>query len=207
VTIQNQACTFHEFAGAQTGTAAPTTGWWFVNEKVWNTNTASGQPIYWVNTASGNPGTWTAGPTYGAVSGLSLDANGVAETPDSNVINIAPGVGTTVTSSGNNITIASTGGGSGVAYGYCTGTATSSSTLSLFGLGTTSAACTQTAASVAGVLMTTAGTASNLSVVCNTGGVSSSSGVFTVYDQPDLNGTLVTTPITVTYGNAGAGFG
>jgi hypothetical protein len=202
ITIQNQACTFHEFAGAQTGTAAPTTGWWFVNEKVWNTNTASGQPIYWVNTASGNPGTWTAGPTYGAVSGLSLDANGVAVTPVSNVINIAPGVGTTVTSSGNNITIASTGGGSGVAYGYCTGTATSSSTLSLFGLGATSAACTQTASSVAGVLMTTAGTASNLSVVCNTGGVSSSSGVFTVYDAPDLNGTLVTTPITVTYGTA-----
>ena len=94
------------------------------------------------------------------------------------------------------------GGGSGVAYGYCTGTATSSSTLSLFGLGATSAACTQGAASVAGVLMTTAGTASNLSVVCNTGGVNASSGVFTVYDAPDLNGTLVTTPITVTYGTS-----
>ena len=203
VTIQNQACTFHEFAGAQTGTAAPSTGWWFVNEKVWNTNTASGQPIYWVNTVSGNPGTWTAGPTYGTTSGLSLDANGTPVTPVSNVINIAPGVGTTVTSSGNNITIASTGGGSGVAYGYCTGTATSSQTgLSLFGLGATSSACTQGAASVAGVLMTTAGTASNLSVVCNTGGVNASSGVFTVYDAPDLNGTVVATPITVTYGTS-----
>ena len=50
--------------------------------------------------------------------------------------------------------------------------------------------------------MTTAGTASNLSVVCNTGGVNASSGVFTVYDAPDLNGTLVTTPITVTYGTS-----
>ena len=202
-TIQNQACTFHEFAGAQTGTAAPTTGWWFANEKVWNTNTASGQPIYWVNTASGNPGTWVAGPTYGTTTGLSLDANGTPVTPVANVINIAPGLNTTVTSSGNNITIASTGAGSGVAYGYCTGVAGPSSTYSLYGLGAgANTTCSSGAATVAGVLMTTAGTASNLSVVCGTGGVNSSSGVFTIYDAPDNNGTLVTTPVTVTYGTS-----
>jgi hypothetical protein len=108
VTLQNQACTFHEFAGAQTGTAAPSTGWWFANEKVWNTNTASGQPIYWVCTASGNPGTWVAGPSYGAV-GLSLTANGAAVTPSSNVVNVAPGTGISVTTAGNNITVTNTG--------------------------------------------------------------------------------------------------
>ena len=70
-TINWQVCTFHELPGAQTGSAAPTTGTWAVGERVYNTNITTGQPIFWTCSASGIaaggcPGAWVTGPAYGA---------------------------------------------------------------------------------------------------------------------------------------------
>lgn len=64
--------------------------------------------------------------------------------------------------------------------GTCTGTATSSATLSLFGLGQTGAT-TCTSVPQQGVPLPSGGTFRNLSVSCQVGGVNSSSGVFTVW--------------------------
>jgi hypothetical protein len=74
-TINWQVCTFHELPGAQTGSAAPTSGLWAVGERVYNTNIATGQPILWTCSGSGAPaggcpGAWIAGPTYGGSSSL-----------------------------------------------------------------------------------------------------------------------------------------
>ena len=40
--------------------AAPTTGTWVKNNKVWNSNPVPGENMGWVCTASGTPGTWAA---------------------------------------------------------------------------------------------------------------------------------------------------
>ena len=78
--------------------------------------------------------------------------------------------------------------------GSCSGTATASSTLGLFGLGQVAAlTCTSTTVSL-GQVMQQAGTIRALNVTATTGGVSSSSGVFTV----DKNGS--TTAVTCTLG-------
>jgi hypothetical protein len=52
--------------------------------------------------------------------------------------------------------------------------------------------------------MTGSGTLSNLTVRCNATGVNSSSGVFTVRDQPS-GGSVAATTLTVTYGTTAAG--
>lgn len=89
------------------------------------------------------------------------------------------------------------------ASGYCTGTATASATgLSVTNLGGNNFACTGTSGS-AGMLLIGSGTLSNLSVRCNTTGVSTLSGVFTLSDL--RAGTNTVTPLTVTYGTTAAG--
>lgn len=40
------------------GTAAPSTGTWVQNDKVWNTNPTAGGTLLWINVSSGTPGTW-----------------------------------------------------------------------------------------------------------------------------------------------------
>jgi hypothetical protein len=89
--------------------------------------------------------------------------------------------------------------------GYCSGTATSSQTLSIFGLGTATFTCTATSAAQVSSFMVPAGggTLSNLSVRCGTTGVNASSGVFTVY-RFDTSGATHALTSTVTYGTATA---
>ncbi len=92
-------------------------------------------------------------------------------------------------------------GGTRMAYGFCTGTASASSTLGVFELGSTVSTCSgATLTYAASPVMAGAGTASNLSVRCITGGISSASGVFTLLDYPNGSGTATVTPVTVTYG-------
>lgn len=88
-------------------------------------------------------------------------------------------------------------------FGVCVGTFTSSvanGTLQSLGAGSSGACSGSTTGN--GNVMTQAGTLSNLSVRCLTGGVNSSSGVFTLFDAP--SGTAYTsatnTGIAVTYG-------
>jgi hypothetical protein len=40
------------------GTAAPSSGTWVINDKVWNTTPTAGGVLLWINVSSGTPGTW-----------------------------------------------------------------------------------------------------------------------------------------------------
>lgn len=42
------------------GTAAPVSGTWVANDKVWNTSPTAGGTLLWINVSSGTPGTWKA---------------------------------------------------------------------------------------------------------------------------------------------------
>jgi hypothetical protein len=227
-TVNTQACTFHELAGAQTGTAAPTSGWWFTGEKVWNTSTTSGQPIYWICSAGGNPGTWVNGPNYGASSflggTLTSELVTVASASGSAGFNLAPGTAPSAPNNGdcwttsaglfcqiNGSTVGPMGptaaSGSRTASTFCSGTASSSSTIQMTGFGAWqgSGACTGTGALNEYTFMVpSAGTVSNLSVRCGTTGVNSSSGVFTLYYVTPGSTTETATGLTVTYGSTAA---
>jgi hypothetical protein len=95
------------------------------------------------------------------------------------------------------------------AQAFCAGTATSSSTLLLFGAGSSQTACSQVPGpqSMQQVLLTTDGTLSNLAVRCGHLGSQPSSGMFTVWDLPSgthmLNASSGTdTGLSVTVGNS-----
>jgi len=152
-TIKWQAATFHELPGAQTGSAAPSSGTWAVGEKVWNTNTKSGQPSFWVCTSSGTPaggcpGAWVSGPSYGVASGIRL--SGVTGTYYGNC-------GNTLQASTTRVL-----GGLGAVHG---------------------ATCSNggTAMDSMRVPVSSAGTLQNLVCTSTAGGVNSSSGVTSVY--------------------------
>jgi hypothetical protein len=94
------------------------------------------------------------------------------------------------------------------AQAFCAGTASSSSTLLLFGAGTSQTACTQVPGpqTVQQVLLTTGGVLSNLAVRCGHLGSQPSSGSFSIWDLPSgvamsnaASGT--NTGLTVTIGN------
>ena len=93
------------------------------------------------------------------------------------------------------------------ATSFCAGVATSSATLTfpLLGGSTSTGSCTQTTSGGYGMVMPTSGTLSNLSVRCNTTGINSSSGVFTIWRAPNGNTTSSATSITVTYGTTTPG--
>ncbi|MGA3160703.1 MAG: glycosyl hydrolase family 28-related protein [Terracidiphilus sp.] len=95
------------------------------------------------------------------------------------------------------------------AQAFCAGTASSSSTLLLFGAGTSQTTCTQIPGpqTLQQVLLTTDGVLSNLAVRCGRAGSQPSSGTFTVWDLP--SGTAMSnaasgtnTGLAVTIGNA-----
>jgi hypothetical protein len=89
------------------------------------------------------------------------------------------------------------------ASGYCTGTATSSAAnLSVTNLGGNNFACTGTFGA-AGMLMIGSGSLSNLSVRCNTTGINTSSGLFTLHSL--RAGSDSPTGLTVTYGTTAGG--
>ncbi len=95
------------------------------------------------------------------------------------------------------------------AQAFCAGTATSSSTLLLFGAGTAQTACTESPGpqTLQQILLTTGGTLSKLAVRCGHLGSQPSSGRFSVWDLP--SGTAMSdassgtdTGLTVTIGNS-----
>lgn len=92
-----------------------------------------------------------------------------------------------------------------VASSFCTAqVAPSTTTNSLLGLGGNSIGCpSATSFNPVGLLMTDSGYLSNLKVRCNTTGVNSSSGAFTIHDY--RSGVDTATPITITYGTVPGG--
>jgi hypothetical protein len=97
------------------------------------------------------------------------------------------------------------------AQSFCTGTAASSATLTLFGAGATSPSCTSIVGphSTGQLLMNSNGSVSNFAVRCAQSGSSPASGMFTVWDLPSGTtltgaGSGVDTGLTVTFGTAPA---
>jgi hypothetical protein len=108
------------------------------------------------------------------------------------------GSATFIDQGGNTISGASVSGGAKgqqIVIGKCTGVATASSTLGLWGAGASATPCTSTTVSQ-GVVMGAPGTLSGLAVAASAGGVNASSGVVTVLK----NG--VTTAVTCTIGTS-----
>jgi membrane-associated protease RseP (regulator of RpoE activity) len=97
------------------------------------------------------------------------------------------------------------------AQAFCAGTASSSTSLLLFGAGTAQTTCTQSPGpqTLQQILLTTAGSLSNLAVRCGHQGSQPSSGSFSVWDLPSgvpmTNASSGTnTGLTVTIGNSPA---
>jgi hypothetical protein len=194
--------------------AAPTTLAWSQGDLEQNAGATANGVAAWVNVASGTPGTW-AGIPLGNSNGQ-ITAAQISGTTGSGkvVLDTSPtvsGLTDTGTASLNNVTIGGTCTGcSGrsvrTAQAFCTGPATSSSTLTMFGAGSAAPSCTSGvgAETVAQLLMTTGGTLSGLAVRCAHAGINASSGVFTIWDLPSgvaLSGadSGVNTGLTVTY--------
>ena len=199
--------------------ATPLTQAWSQGDMEQNSNAALNGVAAWVNVAAGTPGTWAAIP-LGNSKGQ-IDASQISGTTGSGNVVLAKsptvnGLSDSGTSRLNNVMISGTcsgcGGGSiRTAQAFCSGQATSSSTLTMFGAGSATASCTSSvgAESVAQLLMNTSGAVSSLAIRCAHSGVSSQSGVFSVWDLP--SGTAMAGPdsgintgLTVTYGTAKA---
>jgi hypothetical protein len=159
-------------AGPATGSAATPTCRALVSADIPN-NAAN---------TTGSAGSTTAALTMnnsgtGATSGSTFNGS-AAETISYNTVGAAPAVAASTV------------------RGYCTGTATSSTTLYLFQLGTGATTCTGTSSvGYDAFLATHAGTLKNLTVKVGSAGVSTSSGVFSISDEGVTN-----TNITCTIG-------
>jgi len=188
---------------------------WTRGDMVQNAAAAGNGIAAWVNVNAGKPGEW-AGVPLGNSNGQ-IGAGQIANTTGSGdvVLTKSPTVNSltdTGTTSLNNVTISGTCSGCTgrslrTAQAFCTGTASSSSTLAMFGAGTSSAPCTSQvqAGGSAQILMNSSGNLSGFAVRCAHSGANSSSGVFSIWDL--LNGTEMSGPasgvntgLTVTYG-------
>ncbi len=175
----------------------------------------------WVNVAAGAPGRWAGiplGDSAGKIAAWQLsDASTVGKgkivLADRPIVSELTGTGTTTL---DNLAIRGrcigcTGTNVRTAQAFCAGTASSSSTLLLFGAGGAQTACRQAPGpqTLQQVILPTAGTLSNLAVRCGHLGSGPASGRFTVWDLP--SGAAMTdaasgrnTGLTVTIGNSPA---
>jgi hypothetical protein len=192
---------------------------WQKGDIVENISSASNGIAAWVNVASGKQGSWAGiplGDRNGKINSAQItDATGTGNVVLAKSPTVAD-LSDTGTANLNNVTIHGTCTGcSGTnvrtAQAYCTGTATSSSTLAMFGAGSAIATCTSIVASqsVGQLLMNDSGTLRGLAVRCAHGGASLSSGVFSIWDLPSgaaMSGadSGVNSGLTVTYGSVNA---
>ncbi|MGD0632589.1 MAG: hypothetical protein ABR987_24965, partial [Terracidiphilus sp.] len=198
---------------------APSTQAWLQGDMEQNSNATANGVAAWVNVAAGTPGKW-AGIPLGNSRGQ-IAASQISETIGSGNVVLAnsptvSGLSDTGTTRLNNVTITGTCSGcSGnsvrTAQAFCTGPATSSSTLAMFGAGSAIASCTSSVGRENGaqLLMNTGGSLSSLAVRCGQSGINSQSGAFSVWDLP--SGTAMSGPgsgtntgLSLTYGTAKA---
>jgi hypothetical protein len=192
---------------------------WSEGDMEFNAKAAANGVAAWINVTAGEPGVWAGIPlgnnrgqiNSSQISGTTGSGNVVLATTPS-----VSGLTDTGTASFNNVTIGGTCSGCTgksirTAQAFCSGTATPSSTLTLFGAGAAAPACTSgVGAENAGqMLMTSSGSISSLAVRCAHTGVNPTSGVFSIWDLP--SGTAMSGPeagvntgLTVTYGTGRA---
>jgi hypothetical protein len=198
----------------------PNGGAWAKGDAIQNSLAASNGVAGWVNISGGVSGRW-AGVPLGDSQGK-INAAQISGTTGSGAVVLAKspalnGLSDSGDASFNNVTISGSCSGCvgrnvRTVAAFCTGRATGSATLTMFGAGTNIESCT---ASVNGqsagqLLMNTSGIASGLAVRCGQAGVTQSSGVFKIWDLPPgvpMSGAKsgIDTGISVTYGTVIAG--
>jgi hypothetical protein len=173
--------------------APPTSGTisYSVGDFIENSNASPNGIAGWIAVGSGTSPTWAAIP-LGNSDGR---------------INSSQISGTT----GSGACSDCNGTGSRTAQAWCTGRAAPSSTITMFGAGTSIASCTAQvgAETQAQLLMNASGSVNNLAVRCASAGLNGSSGVFSVWDLPSGSGMSgagsgVNTGLTVKYGTTSA---
>jgi len=197
----------------------PNSDGWEKGDIVENGSATSNGTAAWVNVTGGKQGTWAGiplGDGNGKINSSQItDATGTGSV----VLAKAPTVvdlRDTGTANLNNLTIHGTcigcnGRNVQTAQAYCAGTATPSSTLTMFGAGSATASCASAVStqSIAQLLMNDSGTLRGFAVRCAHTGANPSSGVFSVWDLPSgvaMEGpdSGVNTGLTVTYGTVKA---
>jgi hypothetical protein len=152
---------------------------------------------------------WGTSYTVGTAANDLVQLNGSALVPTTNLPTAATSTlgvmapdGSTITCSAGTCSAAS--GTAPSASASCQGTASSSATISFFGMGNFTANCTASSSTQVGWIMTRSGTLSHLTFRCSTTGVNTSSGVVTLYDVASGSTTETSTGLTVTYGTTTA---
>lgn len=199
--------------------AAPSALAWSQGDIEENSKATANGVAAWVNVAEGTPGAW-AGIPLGNSSGQIVASQISGTTGSGNVVlaksPVVNGLSDSGTTRLNNVTIAGTCSGCNgsnirTAQAFCAGPATASSVLTMFGAGSATTSCSSRVGgeSAAQLLMNTNGSVSSLAVRCARSGISSLSGVFSVWDLPSgtpMSGadSGVNTRLTVTYGTVKA---
>jgi hypothetical protein len=198
--------------------ALPKDDTWEKGDMMQNAAAATNGVAAWINVLGDGPGAW-AGIPLGNGKGQ-IDSSQISDVTGSGDVVLAksPKVENLTdigTASLHNLTITGTclgcnGSSMRTVQAFCVGSATSSSTLTMFGAGATQTTCTSGIGAEMGsqVLMPTKGTLSGLAVRCAHTGINASSGVFSIWDLPSgtaMSGAEsgVKTGLTVTYGTAG----
>jgi hypothetical protein len=201
--------------------AAPSLLSWSQGDTEQNSNAAANGIAAWVNVAAGTPGSWAGiplGDSNGKIAASQLSSastvgSGKIVLSNQPVVNGLTGTGVTTLS---DLTIKGrcigcSGTSARTAQAFCAGTASSSSTILLFGAGGSQTSCTQSPGpqTLQQIVTATSGTVSNLAVRCGHFGSQPASGKFTVWDLPSGTAMLdassgVNTGLTVTVGNSAA---
>jgi hypothetical protein len=200
---------------------APSLLSWSQGDTEQNSNATANGIAAWVNVAAGTPGSWAGIPLGDGDGKIAASQLSSASTVGSGKVVLAnqptvsglTGGGVTtlsdLTIKGHCIGCAGTS--ARTAQAFCTGTASSSSTILLFGAGGAQTSCTQTPGpqTLQQVVTATGGTVSNLAVRCGHLGSQPASGKFTVWDLPSGTAMFdafsgVNTGLTVTVGNSAA---
>jgi hypothetical protein len=201
--------------------SSPSAFSWSLGDTEQNSNAAANGIAAWVNVAAGTPGSWAGiplGDSNGKIAAAQLSSastvgSGKVVLASQPAINGLIGTGVTtlndLTIKGHCIGCAGTGARS--AQAFCAGTASSSSTILLFGAGGSQTSCTQSPGpqTLQQIITSTSGTVSNLAVRCGHLGSQPASGKFTVWDLPSGSAMFdatsgVNTGLSVTVGNSAA---
>lgn len=198
---------------------APSLLAWSQGDTEQNSSAAANGVAAWVNVAPGTPGNWAGiplGDNNGKIAASQLSSastvgSGKVVLSNQPTINSLTSTGVTTL---NDLTIKGhcigcAGISIRTAQAFCAGTASSSSTILLFGAGGSQTSCTQIPGTqtLQQVVTTTGGTVSNLAVRCGHLGSHSASGKFTVWVLPSGTAMFnassgVNTGLTVTVGNS-----
>jgi hypothetical protein len=200
---------------------APSLLAWSQGDTEQNSSAAANGVAAWVNVAPGTPGNWAGIPLGDSNGKIAASQLSIASTVGSGRVVLANqptinGLTSTGVTTLNDLTIKGhcigcSGTSIRTAQAFCAGTASSSSTILLFGAGGSQTTCTQSPGpqTLQQVVTATGGTVSNLAVRCAHPGSQPSSGKFTVWSLP--SGTAmhdassgVNTGLTVTVGNSPA---